>query len=86
MGTLFSEVKVIREGKLNKNGILYLMKRTNAPTKSYLLGKHLPLDKDMFNYYLLLHRQVIERAFGLMVARWESFGEHSSFHRPRLNS
>jgi hypothetical protein len=33
-------------------------------------GKGLSEDKDVFNYYLSLHRQVIERSFGLLVQRW----------------
>jgi hypothetical protein len=33
-------------------------------------GKNLPEDKDAFNYYLSLRRQVIERAFGMLVQRW----------------
>ena len=36
-------------------------------------GKNLPEEKDTFNYFLSLHRQVIERAFGLLVARWGIF-------------
>jgi len=36
-------------------------------------GKQLPPDKDAFNYYLSLHRQVIERAFGILVNRWGIF-------------
>lgn len=33
-------------------------------------GKELSERQDTFNYYLSLHRQVVERAFGLLVARW----------------
>lgn len=36
-------------------------------------GKTLPVEKDAFNYYLSLHRQCIERAFGLLVRRWGIF-------------
>ena len=36
-------------------------------------GKHLPESKDSFNYYLSLHRQSIERAFGILVQRWGIF-------------
>jgi hypothetical protein len=36
-------------------------------------GRHLPPDKDAFNYYLSLNRQVVERAFGLLVGRWGIF-------------
>ena len=36
-------------------------------------GKSLPADKDTFNYYLSLHRQCVERAFGLLVGRWGIF-------------
>lgn len=32
-------------------------------------GKGLTVEKDAFNYYLSLHRQCIERAFGLLVQR-----------------
>ena len=33
-------------------------------------GSDLPADKDTFNYFLSLHRQCIERAFGLLTQRW----------------
>ena len=33
-------------------------------------GRQLSVKQDSFNYYLSLHRQVIERAFGLLVQRW----------------
>jgi hypothetical protein len=36
-------------------------------------GRNLPVHKDAFNYYLSLNRQVIERAFGLLVQRWGIF-------------
>ena len=36
-------------------------------------GRNLPTDKDAFNYYVSLNRQVIERAFGLLVQRWGIF-------------
>lgn len=36
-------------------------------------GKNLPVDKDTFNYYLSMNRQVIERAFGILVRRWGIF-------------
>jgi len=62
---------IIREGKLNTKWHIVLdeaYKCTNQELSPWK-GKHLPLDKDVFNYYLSLHRQVIERAFGLLVAR-----------------
>ena len=36
-------------------------------------GTKLPKAQDAFNYYLSLHRQVIERSFGQLVARWGIF-------------
>ena len=33
-------------------------------------GKNLPQWKDVYNYYLSLKRQCVERAFGLLVSRW----------------
>jgi len=33
-------------------------------------GKNLSVEKDAFNYYLSLCRQVIERAFGILIQRW----------------
>lgn len=36
-------------------------------------GRNLPVHRDAFNYYLSLNRQVIERAFGLLVQRWGIF-------------
>jgi hypothetical protein len=37
-------------------------------------GQNLSVEKDAFNYYLSLNRQVIERAFGILVQRWGIFG------------
>jgi len=36
-------------------------------------GRNLSVEKDAFNYYLSLNRQVIERAFGILVQRWGIF-------------
>ena len=36
-------------------------------------GRSLSVEKDAFNYYLSLHRQCIERAFGILVSRWGIF-------------
>jgi len=36
-------------------------------------GRNLSVEKDAFNYYLSLCRQVIERAFGILVQRWGIF-------------
>jgi hypothetical protein len=36
-------------------------------------GKKLSPEKDTFNYFLSLHRQTVERAFGMLVRRWGIF-------------
>lgn len=36
-------------------------------------GRHLTPEQDTFNYNLSLHRQVVERAFGILVQRWGVF-------------
>jgi hypothetical protein len=36
-------------------------------------GRNLSVEKDAFNYYLSLNRQVMERAFGILVQRWGIF-------------
>ena len=36
-------------------------------------GRNLSVEKDAFNYYLSKQRQVVERAFGLLVQRWGIF-------------
>ena len=33
-------------------------------------GRKLSAEQDTFNYYLSLHRQCVERAFGILVRRW----------------
>lgn len=37
-------------------------------------GKNLPTDKDCFNYWKSSARIHIEKAFGILVARWGIFG------------
>ena len=46
-------------------------------------GRSLDHWKDSFNYHLSLHRQVVERAFGLLIQRWGVFWRplRVSFHR-----
>ena len=36
-------------------------------------GRHLDVWRDSFNYHLSLHRQCVERAFGILVQRWGVF-------------
>ena len=36
-------------------------------------GRNLDVWKDSFNYHLSLHRQCVERAFGILVQRWGVF-------------
>jgi DDE superfamily endonuclease len=36
-------------------------------------GRNLSEEKDAFNYYMSLNRQVIERAFGILIQRWGIF-------------
>jgi DDE superfamily endonuclease len=36
-------------------------------------GRNLSQEKDAFNYYMSLNRQVIERAFGILIQRWGIF-------------
>jgi hypothetical protein len=36
-------------------------------------GRKINEDKDTFNYFLSLNRQVVERAFGILVGRWGIF-------------
>lgn len=67
--------KAINDGKLNAKYHVVLdeaYKCTNQELCPWK-GSNLDADKDVFNYYLSLHRQVIERAFGLLVARFGIF-------------
>ena len=48
-------------------------------------GENLSPEKDTFNYYLSLHRQVIERAFGLLLARWGIFWRPLRFGTADIN-
>jgi hypothetical protein len=47
-------------------------------------GKNLPQEKDTFNYYLSLHRQCVERSFGLLVGKWGIFWRPLRFS-PEVN-
>lgn len=63
---------IIREGKL-PDGFHVVLDEAYSCTEQELSpwkGKHLSQEKDAFNYFLSLHRQVIERAFGMLVRRW----------------
>ena len=42
-------------------------------------GRNLSVDKYSFNYYLSRQRQVVERAFGLLVQRWGIFTRWNIF-------
>ena len=65
----------IKEGKLSKKWHVVLDEAYKCTDQelSPWKGRQLPSDKDVFNYYLSLHRQVIERAFGILVSRWGIF-------------
>ena len=67
--------KIISEGKLNSRWHVVLDEAYKCTQQelSPWKGRQLSWEKDLFNYYLSLHRQVIERAFGLLVARWGIF-------------
>jgi hypothetical protein len=49
----------------------FWMRLTHALSKR--CHQNLPVEKDAVNYFLSLHWQVIERAFGLLVQRWGMF-------------
>eukprot|EP01040_Poterioochromonas_malhamensis_P015359 gene15359-17178_t len=71
-----SEVsKAIEEGKLPPE--FHIVMDEAYPCRGQILspfkGRNLPADKDAFNYFLSLNRQVVERAFGILVARWGIF-------------
>ena len=67
--------KIIKEGKLPSwcHIVLDEAYKCTEQELSPWKGRNLSPEKDSFNYYLSLHRQVIERAFGLLVARWGIF-------------
>ena len=77
--------KDIKSGKLPKQYHVVLdeaypcTEQEMSPWK----GRNLPTEKDAFNYYLSLNRQVIERAFGLLVQRWGKFWQ--PLHLSMLN-
>jgi DDE superfamily endonuclease len=67
--------KDIKSGKLPKDYHVVLdeaypcTEQEMSPWK----GRKLSTEKDAFNYYMSLNRQVIERAFGILVQRWGIF-------------
>lgn len=67
--------KDIKEGKLPEK--YHVVLDEAYPCKQQEMspwrGQKLPVEKDAFNYFLSLHRQVIERAFGILVQRWGIF-------------
>ena len=67
--------QIIREGKLPSWAHIVLDEAYTCSNQELTpwRGRNLPPDKDKFNYYLSLHRQVVERAFGLLVSRWGIF-------------
>ena len=77
--------EMIEEGSLPKWAHIVLdeaYKCTNQELCPWK-GRNLPPEKDTFNYYLSLHRQVIERAFGL--ARWGIFWRPLRFSQADIN-
>jgi hypothetical protein len=75
--------EIIRQGKLNPRWHIVLDEayKCSEQELSPWKGKQLSPEKDVFNYYLSLHRQVIERAFGILVARWGIFWRPLKFHQ-----
>jgi DDE superfamily endonuclease len=67
--------KDIKAGKLPKDYHVVLdeaypcTEQEMSPWK----GRNLNQEKDAFNYYMSLNRQVIERAFGILIQRWGIF-------------
>ena len=62
---------LVEEGKLRD--FLFIGDEAFANTNNFLVpwgGTGLTKDKDSFNFHLSVRRQVIERAFGIMVHRW----------------
>jgi hypothetical protein len=77
--------RAIREGKLASWAHIVLDEAyTNRPQElSPFKGRNLDIWRDSFNYHPSLHRQVVERAFGLLVQRWGVFWRplRCAFHR-----
>jgi hypothetical protein len=77
--------QAIREKKLASWAHIVLDEAyTNRPQElSPFKGRCLDVWRDSFNYHLSLHRQVVERAFGLLVQRWGVFWRplRIAFHR-----
>jgi hypothetical protein len=65
----------IKDGKLHHlfNVVLDEAYPCTRQEMSPWKGRNLPSHKDAFNYYLSLQRQVIERAFGILIQRWGIF-------------
>jgi hypothetical protein len=67
--------KSIKDGQLHKDYHIVLDEAYKCTDQelSPWKGRNLSPDKDAFNYYLSLHRQCIERAFGILVNRFGIF-------------
>lgn len=65
----------IRDGRLASWAHIVLDEAyANTPQElSPYRGRSLDIWKDSFNYHLSLHRQCVERAFGILVQRWGVF-------------
>jgi hypothetical protein len=51
---------------------------------SHWRGRKINEDKDTFNYFLSLNRQVVERAFGILVGRWGILGRPLRFATDKI--
>ena len=67
--------QAIRDGKLPSWAHIVLDEAyvNRQQELSPFKGKNLDIWKDSFNYHLSLHRQCVERAFGILVQRWGIF-------------
>ena len=67
--------EAIRSGKLASWAHIVLDEA--YPNRSQELspyrGRNLDIWQDSFNYHLSLHRQCVERAFGILIQRWGVF-------------
>jgi hypothetical protein len=65
----------IKEGKLPKWAHIVFDEAYTCTDQelSPFKGRDLNIWKDSFNYHLSLHRQVVERAFGILIQRWGIF-------------